>query len=155
MATVPSETIPPAHVATALGFIMGIGEIVGGFGGPGLAGLAADLLGPSTPFWMVAAGSTIASGLALLLGCQSEPDASNLEVIRAARGSSIASSGQEKTQIIHAATRSRVLGPNTAITNMTITMAVVIVANTPETPELRSTNATMNPENIAPTRLAE
>jgi ACS family hexuronate transporter-like MFS transporter len=26
MATVPSETIPPTHVATALGFIMGVGE---------------------------------------------------------------------------------------------------------------------------------
>jgi MFS family permease len=67
MATVPSETIPPAHVATALGFIMGVGEIVGGFGGPGLAGIAADILGPSTPFWMAAAACTIAGGLALLL----------------------------------------------------------------------------------------
>ncbi|UPK01337.1 MFS transporter [Bradyrhizobium sp. 170] len=67
MATVPSETIPPAHVATALGFIMGVGEIVGGFGGPGLAGIAADILGPSTPFWMAAAACTVAGGLALLL----------------------------------------------------------------------------------------
>lgn len=67
MATVPSETIPPAHVATALGFIMGVGEIVGGFGGPGLAGIAADALGASTPLWMAAGACIVASGLALLL----------------------------------------------------------------------------------------
>lgn len=54
MATVPSETIPPAYVATALGFIMGVGEIAGGFAGPGLAGLAADTFGSSTPMWIAA-----------------------------------------------------------------------------------------------------
>ncbi|WP_076858311.1 MFS transporter [Bradyrhizobium mercantei] len=67
MATVPSETIPSAHVATALGFIMGVGEVAGGFGGPGLAGVAADALGASTPLWIAAGASIIASGLALLL----------------------------------------------------------------------------------------
>lgn len=67
MATVPSETIPPPYVATTLGFIMGVGEIVGGFGGPGLAGMAADALGPSTPLWMAAGTCVIASGSALLL----------------------------------------------------------------------------------------
>lgn len=60
MATVPSETIPPAHVATTMGFIIGIGEIVGGFAGPGLAGAAADAFGASAPFWIATALAVIA-----------------------------------------------------------------------------------------------
>lgn len=67
MATVPSETIPPAYVATALGFIMGVGEIAGGFAGPGLAGLAADAFGPSTPMWIAAVLGFAASLFCLLL----------------------------------------------------------------------------------------
>lgn len=67
MATVPSETIPPAQVATTMGFIIGVGEIVGGFSGPGLAGVAADALGASTPFWMAAVLGVIASAFSLLL----------------------------------------------------------------------------------------
>lgn len=67
MSTVPAETIPPAYVASAVGLIMGIGEIGGGFGGPGLAGIAADALGASTPFWMAVGATIIATGLALLL----------------------------------------------------------------------------------------
>jgi MFS transporter, ACS family, hexuronate transporter len=67
MAVVPSETISPAYLATTLGFIQGAGEIAGGFGGPGLAGIGADTLGASTPFWIAAAACLIASGLALLL----------------------------------------------------------------------------------------
>jgi len=42
MAIVPSETIPPTHVATALGFIMGVWELAGGFAGPALAGIASE-----------------------------------------------------------------------------------------------------------------
>ena len=41
-------------VATALGFIMGLGEIIGGVAGPTLAGIAADAFGPATPMWMAA-----------------------------------------------------------------------------------------------------
>jgi ACS family hexuronate transporter-like MFS transporter len=67
MATVPSETIPPAHVATTMGFIIGVGEVVGGFAGPGVAGVAADVLGASTPFWIAAALGVVASGCSLLL----------------------------------------------------------------------------------------
>lgn len=67
MATVPSETIPPAQVATAMGFIIGVGEVVGGFAGPGLAGVAADALGPSTPFWIAAVLGVVASAFSLLL----------------------------------------------------------------------------------------
>jgi hypothetical protein len=46
---------------------VGVGEIVGGFGGPGLAGIAGDTFGASTPFWMAVAACIIASGLALLV----------------------------------------------------------------------------------------
>jgi MFS family permease len=67
MAVVPAETIPPAYLATTIGFIVGVGEIAGGFGGPGLAGIAADRFGASTPFWMAVAACIIASGLALLV----------------------------------------------------------------------------------------
>lgn len=67
MATVPSETIPRAYVATALGFIMGIGEIAGGVAGPALAGIAADHFGPSTPMWIAAALCLIAGMFCLLL----------------------------------------------------------------------------------------
>lgn len=62
MATVPSETIPPSYVASALGFIMGIGEIVGGVAGPLIAGIGADLLGPATPMW-IAAGTVLLAGI--------------------------------------------------------------------------------------------
>jgi MFS transporter, ACS family, hexuronate transporter len=67
MATIPSETIPSAQVATTMGFIIGVGEIVGGFSGPGLAGVAADALGASTPFWMAAVLGVIASAASLLI----------------------------------------------------------------------------------------
>jgi MFS family permease len=42
MATIPAETVPRAVMATALGLIMGTGEIVGGFITPYLAGRLSD-----------------------------------------------------------------------------------------------------------------
>jgi fucose permease len=42
MATIPAETVPRAVMATALGLIMGTGEIVGGFIAPYLAGRLSD-----------------------------------------------------------------------------------------------------------------
>lgn len=67
MATVPSETIPPVYVASALGFIMGIGEIIGGVAGPLLAGIGADMLGPATPMWIAAVTVSLAGIFALFL----------------------------------------------------------------------------------------
>lgn len=67
MATVPSETIPPAYVATALGLIMGVGEIAGGFAGPTIAGVAADTLGASAPMWMAAVFVLGAGAMSLAL----------------------------------------------------------------------------------------
>jgi len=41
----PGESVRPADRGTALGLVMGVAEICGGFGGPSLAGLAADHVG--------------------------------------------------------------------------------------------------------------
>jgi MFS family permease len=67
MATIPSETIPARYVATALGLIMGAGEIIGGVLSPVLAGMAADRFGAEAPFWLSAGGAALATVLALFL----------------------------------------------------------------------------------------
>ena len=65
MAIVPSETVPPAAAAAAMGLIMGLGELVGGFVAPVAAGLVADRLGPAAPFVMAGAAAILAAGLGL------------------------------------------------------------------------------------------
>ncbi len=61
MATVPSETVDARHAATVLGLCMGAGEILGGAGGPSIAGMAADRFGLTAPLWIMV-------GLALVSG---------------------------------------------------------------------------------------
>lgn len=65
MATIPSESVAPVHVATALGFCMGISEIIGGVLSPFLAGVAADHHGLHAPLWMLAGFTSVAAVLAL------------------------------------------------------------------------------------------
>lgn len=65
MATIPSETVPAGYVATILGVIMGIGEVVGGFSGPYIAGLAADEYGLAAPL-LIQTGCAIGAGLIAL-----------------------------------------------------------------------------------------
>lgn len=65
MATIPAETVPPAAMATALGMIMGVGELIGGFVAPTLAGLAADRWGLDVVMWVAAAGALLAGVLSL------------------------------------------------------------------------------------------
>ncbi|QLG92772.1 MFS transporter [Pseudomonas yamanorum] len=67
MATIPAETVPREVMATALGMIMGIGELVGGFVAPTVAGFAADRFGLSIVMWMSCAGALLAAVLSLLL----------------------------------------------------------------------------------------
>ncbi|WP_100636372.1 MFS transporter [Marinomonas sp. ef1] len=67
MATIPAETVPATQVATALGLIMGIGELFGGFITPVVAGFAADAYGLQIVMWIAAAGSLIALLLAFFL----------------------------------------------------------------------------------------
>jgi MFS family permease len=61
MGTIPSETVNPRHVATALGIVMGCGEVLGGAFSPTIAGWAADVAGLAAPLWIMA-GSCIAAG---------------------------------------------------------------------------------------------
>ena len=67
MATVPSESVDPLKVATALGLCMGTGEVLGGVLSPSLAGLAADAWGLGAPLWIMfglcAAAGLLAFGL--------------------------------------------------------------------------------------------
>lgn len=63
MATVPSESVPPAMAATVFGLCMGSCEILGGAGGPAIAGLMADSYGLSAPLWIMA-GLAFCGGVA-------------------------------------------------------------------------------------------
>jgi MFS family permease len=67
MGTVPSETIPTRYVATSLGMVVGLGEILGGVGAPALAGRAADLYGLKAPLIIMAACAIAGTVLATLL----------------------------------------------------------------------------------------
>jgi ACS family hexuronate transporter-like MFS transporter len=65
MGTVPSESVSPRHMATALGICMGTGEILGGVLAPSLAGTVADRVGLQAPLWMMS-GVTVAGALLAL-----------------------------------------------------------------------------------------
>jgi len=65
MATIPSETIPSKYVATSLGLIVGVGEVVGGGFGAPLAGKLGDLYGPTAPMYMAMACAVMGALLAL------------------------------------------------------------------------------------------
>lgn len=67
MATIPAETVPREMIATALGMIMGIGELIGGFVAPTLAGFAADHFGLPIVMWISCASALLAALLALFL----------------------------------------------------------------------------------------
>ncbi|NML31496.1 MFS transporter [Paraburkholderia antibiotica] len=60
MATIPAETVLPHAMASALGLIMGAGELIGGFLAPTVAGLAADKYGLSVAMWMSSGGALLA-----------------------------------------------------------------------------------------------
>lgn len=67
MATIPAETVSRAAIATALGMIMGLGELIGGFVAPTIAGFAADRFGLSIVMWMSCGGALLAAFFALFL----------------------------------------------------------------------------------------
>jgi ACS family hexuronate transporter-like MFS transporter len=67
MATVPSETLPPAVLATALGVVMGSGELFGGVLAPTVAGWGADRYGLGAPLLAELACTLIASVLAIFM----------------------------------------------------------------------------------------
>ncbi|QEC66847.1 MFS transporter [Panacibacter ginsenosidivorans] len=61
LATIPSETVPRQFLAQTLGMIMGIGELIGGFAAPAIAGWSADKFGLQAPF-LIAAGAVLLAG---------------------------------------------------------------------------------------------
>ncbi len=67
MGTIPSETIPARYVATSMGLTVGIGGCLGGLGGPGSAGTAADHYGLTAPLFSQAGCAIIGALLALAL----------------------------------------------------------------------------------------
>ena len=67
MATIPSELVAPGRQATVMSLTMGISEIVGGVGGPSLAGVLADRYGGAAPIWMMAVLAALVFVLSLRL----------------------------------------------------------------------------------------
>jgi len=67
MATIPAETVPPRYLATSMGLVMGLGELIGGVGTPVAAGWAADRYGLRAPFYIECVLALVAGVLALLL----------------------------------------------------------------------------------------
>ena len=65
MATVPSESVSPAHIGAALGICMGGSEILGGVLAPLLSGVAADRIGQAAPLWVML-GLAVAGAIAAL-----------------------------------------------------------------------------------------
>jgi MFS family permease len=67
MGTVPSETIPARYVATSLGMVVGLGEILGGVSAPAIAGRAADHYGLQAPLMIMVVCAIVGTALAIFL----------------------------------------------------------------------------------------
>jgi MFS family permease len=72
LATIPSETMPHQYIAQTLGLVMGIGELVGGFAAPAVAGWSADQFGLYAPF-LIATGAALSAGLIAFLLYETAP----------------------------------------------------------------------------------
>jgi len=59
MAVIPGESLPIGIVATAIGLIQLVGEIMGGTVAPTFAGMMADSFGLAAPLWIAAIGALI------------------------------------------------------------------------------------------------
>jgi MFS family permease len=67
MGVIPGETISRAQAASAMGLIVCIGEVAGGFGITTLAGRVADLTSLAAPFLLMTACTAVAGLLCLFL----------------------------------------------------------------------------------------
>ncbi|HTN13445.1 MAG TPA: MFS transporter [Sphingomonadaceae bacterium] len=72
MGVVPAETLGRARAATAMGLVVGIGELTGGVLGPLVAGQLADNYSLDVALWLQA-GLAIAGGLTALLLNETNP----------------------------------------------------------------------------------
>ncbi len=64
---IPAESLPARYAATAMGLVMGIGEVVGGFVAPTVGGRVADLTTLAAPFQLSIACAFVASIFCLFL----------------------------------------------------------------------------------------
>jgi MFS transporter, ACS family, hexuronate transporter len=87
MGVIPSETVPPRMVATAIALVIGAAEIIGGVAGPTLAGMAADHWGLRAPMW-ITAGCLV---VAIAAACGMKETAPRAVARRQARASGLAS----------------------------------------------------------------
>jgi MFS transporter, ACS family, hexuronate transporter len=87
MGVIPSETVPPRLVATAIALVIGAAEIIGGVTGPTLAGMAADHWGLRAPMW-ITAGCLV---VAIAAACGMKETAPRAMARRQARTSGLAS----------------------------------------------------------------
>jgi MFS family permease len=67
MATVPSESVSPAQLATVFGLTMGSSEILGGAFGPKIAGMLADSHGLNAALWLMFGLTLVAGIIAMFL----------------------------------------------------------------------------------------
>ncbi len=65
--TIPGESLPMLNRGTALGLVMGVAEVSGGFAAPVIAGWAADRTSLSAPLFIAMGCAIAASVLAVLL----------------------------------------------------------------------------------------
>ncbi len=72
MGVIPAETLGAARAATAMGLVVGIGELSGGVLGPILAGQLADNYSLDVAMWLQA-GLALAGGLTALLLTETNP----------------------------------------------------------------------------------
>jgi predicted MFS family arabinose efflux permease len=67
LATIPAETVGIAHAGRAIGLVIGVGEVAGGFIAPMIEGYAADRFGAQAPFLIASAAAVIATLLSFAL----------------------------------------------------------------------------------------
>jgi len=72
MGIVPTETIGHAKAATAMGLVVGIGELSGGFLGPLIGGRLADLYGLQAPL-LIQGGLALAAGVVAFAMVETNP----------------------------------------------------------------------------------
>jgi MFS family permease len=84
MGVVPSETVPPRMVATAVALVVGMAEILGGVAGPVLSGMAADQWGLRAPMW-ITVGCLVVAIVAALAMTETAPRAVERRRIRDAQ----------------------------------------------------------------------
>ncbi len=67
LATIPAETVGIAHAGRAIGLVIGVGEVAGGFLAPMVEGYAADRFGAQAPFLIASAAAVVAALLSFAL----------------------------------------------------------------------------------------